>query len=57
MAQWLGIRLLMQGTQVPSPVQEVSTYGRATKPMHHNYGNLPTLRSPQSEKPQHHTGE
>ena len=36
-AQWLGIRLPMQGTQVWSLVQEDPTCRRATKPVHQNY--------------------
>ena len=36
-AQWLRIRLPMQGTQVRSLVQEDPTCHGATKPMHHNY--------------------
>ena len=34
--QWLGIRLLEQGTQVQSLVQEEPTHHRATKPVHHS---------------------
>ena len=36
-AQWLRIRLPMQGTQVRALVQEDPTCHGATKPMHHNY--------------------
>ena len=36
-AQWLRIRLPMQGTRVRSLVQEDPTCHRATKPVHHNY--------------------
>ena len=36
-AQWLRIRLPMQGTQVWSLVREDPTCHGATKPMHHNY--------------------
>ena len=36
-AQWLRIRLPMQGARVQSLVPEDPTYRRATKPMHHNY--------------------
>ena len=36
-AQWLRIRLPMQGTQVRALVWENPTYHRATKPMCHNY--------------------
>ena len=36
-AQWLRIRLPMQGTQVQALVQEDATCCGATKPVHHNY--------------------
>ena len=36
-AQWLRIRLPMQGTRVRAPVREGLTCCGATKPMHHNY--------------------
>ena len=36
-AQWLRIRLPMQGTWVWALVQEDATCRRATKPVHHNY--------------------
>ena len=36
-AQWLRIRLPMQGTQVRALVWEDPTCCRATKPVHHNY--------------------
>ena len=36
-AQWLGIRLPVQGTQVPSLVRGDPTCHGATKPMRHNY--------------------
>ena len=36
-AQWLRIRLPMQGTQIRALVQEDPTYRRATKPGRHNY--------------------
>ena len=36
-AQWLRIRLLMQGTRVRALLWEDPTCRRATKPMHHNY--------------------
>ena len=36
-AQWLRIRLPMQGTRVRALVQEDPTCHGATKPMHHNY--------------------
>ena len=36
-AQWLRIRLLMQGTRVRSLVREDPTCRGATKTVHHNY--------------------
>ncbi|KAJ8782003.1 hypothetical protein J1605_010516 [Eschrichtius robustus] len=36
-AQWLRIRLPMQGTRVQALVQEDPTCCRAPKPVHHNY--------------------
>ena len=36
-AQWLRIRLPMQGTRVRALVWEDPTCHGATKPMHHNY--------------------
>ena len=36
-AQWTGVHLPMQGTQVQSLVQEGSTRQGATKPMSGNY--------------------
>ena len=36
-AQWLRIRLPMQGTQVRALVRKDPTSRRATKPMCHNY--------------------
>ena len=36
-AQWLRIRLPMQGTQVRSLVREDPTCHGATKPVHHNH--------------------
>ena len=36
-AQWLRIRLPVQGTRVRALVREDPTCRRATKPMHHNY--------------------
>ena len=36
-AQWLRIRLPMQGTRVRALVREDPTCRRTTKPMHHNY--------------------
>ena len=66
-AQWLRIRLPMQGTQVRALVREDPTYCRATKPASHNYwACVPQLlkptrlepvlhnkRSHHSEKPTH----
>ena len=37
MAQWLRIRLPMQGTRVRALVREDPTCGGATKPVRHNY--------------------
>ena len=37
MAQWLRIRLPVQGTQVRALVREDPTCHRATKPVCHNY--------------------
>ena len=48
-AQWLRIRLPMQGTWVPSLVWEDPTSSRATKPLRHNYW----ARMPQILKPVH----
>ena len=42
-AQWIRIRLLMQGTWVWSLVWEDSTCYRATKPVRHNYWRLHAL--------------
>ena len=36
-AQWLGIRLPMQGTRVQAPAREDPTCRGATKPANHNY--------------------
>ena len=36
-AQWLRIRLPMQGTQIQALVREDPTCHGATKPMRHNY--------------------
>ena len=36
-AQWLGIRLPMQGTWVRAPVREDPTCRAATGPVSHNY--------------------
>ena len=46
-AQWLRIRLPMQGTQVQALVREDPTCRGATKPMNHNYW----ARAPQLLKP------
>ena len=35
--QWLGVCLALQGTVVPSLIQEDPTWHRATKPTGHNY--------------------
>ena len=63
-AQWLRIRLSMQGTRVRALVREDPTCSGATKPMHHNYwacalelmshnywARAPRARAPQQEKP------
>ena len=42
-AQWLRIRLPMQGTQVQSLVREDTTCHGTTKPMRHNYWGPHTL--------------
>ena len=48
-AQWLRIRLPMQGTRVQSLVQEDPTFRRATKPASHNYWvRVPQLLSPRA---------
>ena len=36
-AQWLGIRLPMQGTRVRAPVREDPTCRGAARPVSHNY--------------------
>ena len=36
-AQWLGIRLPMQGTRVRAPVREDPTCRGAVRPVSHNY--------------------
>ena len=70
-AQWLRIRLPMQGTRVRALVQEDPTCRGATKPMRHNYwAHVPQLlkparlepvlhnkRSHDNEKPVHHNKE
>ena len=59
-AQWLRIRLPMQGTQLRSLVLEYPTCRGATKPMHHNYWSLrsrahePQLRSPRATTSEAH---
>ena len=52
-AQWLRIRLPMQGTQVQSLVQEDPTCRGATEPMCHTTteAHAPRARAPQQEKP------
>ena len=46
-AQWLRIRLPMQGTRVPSLVREDPTCCGATKPTNHNYwAHVPQLLKP-----------
>ena len=63
-AQWLRIRLPMQGAWVRALVQEDPTCHGATKPVHHNYwahalqptsrnywAHVPRARAPQQEKP------
>ena len=48
--QWLGIRFAMQGTLVPSLVQEDPTCHRATEPVHHSnlspWTTIPEARTP-----------
>ena len=70
-AQWLRIRLPMQGTRVWALVQEDPTCRGATKPTHHNYWacaleparatttetRAPRARALQQEKPMHHNEE
>ena len=51
-AQWLRIRLPMQGTRVPALVREDPTCRGATKPVRHNYwACAPRAGAPQQEKP------
>ena len=66
-AQWLGVRLPMQGTRVRALVQEDPTCHGAIKLVSHNYGarepqllsprattseaHAPRARAPQQEKP------
>ena len=63
MAQWLRIRLPMQGTWVQSLVREDPTCRGATKPVHHNYcarilqPMLCNKRSHNNEKPTHRNEE
>ena len=63
-AQWLTIRLPMQGTRVRALVWEDHTCYGATKPASHNYWSLRALepvlrnkRSHRNEKPKHHNKE
>ena len=58
-AQWLRIRLPMQGTWVRSLVWEDPTCHGATKPMHHNYWAcaLELAREPQLLSPRATTTE
>ena len=57
-AQWLRIRLPMQGTQVRSLVLEDPTCCRATKRMCHNYwAHMPQLLKPARLEPCSATGE
>ena len=70
-AQWLRIRLPMQGTRVRALVQEDPICCRETKPLHHNYwACVPQLLKPthlepvlhhkrrhHNEKPAHHNEE
>ena len=65
MAQWLRIRLPMQGTRVQALVREDPTCRGATKPMRHNRlepqllslrattteARMPRAHAPQQEKP------
>ena len=52
-AQWLRIRLPMQGTQVRALVWEDPTCRGATKPMHHNYwACVPQLLKPVHLEPE-----
>ena len=59
-AQWLRIRLPIQGTRVRALVREDPTCRGATKPARHNYwsprattteAHTPRARAPQQEKP------
>ena len=51
-AQWLRIRLPMQGTRVRALVREDPTCHGATKPMCHNFwACVPRARAQQQEKP------
>ena len=52
MAQWLRIRLLMQGTRVRALVWEDRTCRGATRPVSHNYGACASgAYAPQWERP------
>ena len=54
-AQWLRIRLPMQGTRVQALVQEDPTCRGATKPMRHNYwAHMPQLLKPARLEPELH---
>ena len=48
-AQWLRIRLPMQGTRVRALVQEDPTCRRATKPVRHNHWACVSLRATTTE--------
>ena len=51
-AQWLGIRLPMQGTRVRAPVREDPTCHRAARPVSHNYwACVSRACAPQRERP------
>ena len=51
-AQWLRIRLPMQGTRVRALVREDPTCRGATKPMRHNYwAHVPQLLKPARLEP------
>ena len=56
-AQWLRIRLSMQGTQVWALVREDPTCHGATKPMLHNYWACARAREPQLLSPRATTTE
>ena len=51
-AQWLRIRLPMQGTRIQAPVREDPTCCRATEPVRHNYwAHVPQLPKPVNLEP------